>query len=126
MRAGFCGKVVIAALTNEDVEMETTDEALALIISALGHNPLRAAQNCTIAKEAWAKLQVRYAGNSLINKLGVLNSLLNLKFIEKIKRAITLRSWRPSFLDWLKWTILNPCRLPYWSHGCPMFLNTQL
>lgn len=50
---------MVANLTNEDVETESTDEALALMISAISDNPFRAVPNCTAAEKAWDKLQER-------------------------------------------------------------------
>lgn len=52
MKAALRGKKVIATLINENFETETTEKALALIMSALVDNPFRAMQNCTAVKQA--------------------------------------------------------------------------
>lgn len=66
-------------LTKENVTSDVNDEALSMIIYALGDSLLRAVHNCSTAKEAWHKLHDRSAGKTLVNKLCVLNGLLNIK-----------------------------------------------
>lgn len=39
------------ALTNQDISRKLADEALSIIVSALGDNPLRPVQKCNTAKE---------------------------------------------------------------------------
>lgn len=46
-------------------------------MSALRDSSLRAIQECATKKDAQAVLNERYAVKSMLNKLGVLNSLLN-------------------------------------------------
>lgn len=67
-------------LTDNYMDSGVANEALFLIISALDDNTLRAASNCITTKDAWEKLQLRYARETLINMLDTLNSLLNRKF----------------------------------------------
>lgn len=61
MKAVLRGRRISKALTNDNVSAEIMDDALYLIISALGHSPAGAIQNYSTAKEAWDKLQARYA-----------------------------------------------------------------
>lgn len=75
---GRRGRELSAALTNENQEKIVNERALSIIISALGDNPLRAIQHCESAKEAWDKLESRYAGRTIMNKLGSLNTLLSM------------------------------------------------
>lgn len=79
MKVALYGKKVFAALTDDDVDTEVTDEALSLIILSLADSALRAVQNYTTAKDACEKLELRYALKSLINTSDILNSLLNAK-----------------------------------------------
>lgn len=55
---------------------------LALIISVLDDHPLRAVQSCATSQEAWKTLQSRYTGRTLVVRLRVLNSLLNMKMMK--------------------------------------------
>lgn len=73
------GKKIRAVLTEEKITSDVTDETPSIILPALGDNPLRAVLHCTTAKEAWDKLQDRYVGKKLVNKLGVLPGLMSLK-----------------------------------------------
>lgn len=75
-----------------NVSAERTDDALYLIISALGDNLLRTIQNCSTESEAWDRLQARYIRETLINNLGVFNSLLNFKLNRKEQMANHIES----------------------------------
>lgn len=69
-------------MTEKSVESEKTEKALLVITLALGDNPLRSIEECQTAKEAWKNLQQRYAGKTMINKLGLLNNFLNKNFTQ--------------------------------------------
>lgn len=79
MKAALTKEKVASVLLKDEVSTDTTDEALSLIISALGDISLRDLQHCTTAGDFWKELQVRYVGRTLINKLSAPSSLLNIK-----------------------------------------------
>lgn len=79
MKDALREKKVDSALLADDVSMDTTDEWLFLIISALDEKPLRAVRHCTTTKDACDKLQTRYASKTFMTILGVLKSLLNIR-----------------------------------------------
>lgn len=74
------GKELIIAWAKKSVESNVNEQAIAFVIMRLGNNPLRSIQECETAMEVWEKLQVKYAGKTIINKISILNSLLNTKF----------------------------------------------
>lgn len=80
MNAALRGKNIGHAFTDEEVSREYTDEALLIVVSALGNDPLIAVQSYTTAKETWGKVQERYVGKTFMCKLCVLSSLLNVLF----------------------------------------------
>lgn len=78
IKAALRSRELASALIDEAVETKVNEKAMTIIITALGDNPLRAVQECLTAKAVWNKLQGRYAGQSMVNKLSVLNTLLNM------------------------------------------------
>lgn len=81
MKAVVRDEKFVHATADHGVSTDIMDKVLSPPISALGDIPLRAVQSCSSFKNAWDKLQTRYAGKTLINKLGVFNGLLNFKFM---------------------------------------------
>lgn len=71
VKADLRGKLLFAAMTSESVDSKINHICLAIIIMALGDNPLRYVQDFDTAKTAWNKFQSRYAGKITINKIGV-------------------------------------------------------
>lgn len=63
------GKDLINARENELVARKTYEKALFTIIIRLGDNPLQHLQDFDTAIVAWEKLQHRYAGQTMGNKL---------------------------------------------------------
>lgn len=72
-------KNIIDATFNKEVDRKTSERALAVIVWSLGDKPLRAIQNCESDIEAWEKLSSRYASKSLINRLILINNVLDMK-----------------------------------------------
>lgn len=72
MQAALRGKRIVMGLTNAGVEGELNDDALSSILCGFGDKLLYTIQNCNTAKNAWDKLQGRYAGKTLMDKPGVL------------------------------------------------------
>lgn len=79
LNAALTGRRIAKWLTSDTVTAEINEKELPLITSAVGNRSLCAIQNFSTAKYAWENLQVKYAAKTLVNKLGVRNSLLNLK-----------------------------------------------
>lgn len=79
VKAALRSTDLVSALTTDRIEPRTSDKVLSMIISALGDNFRRAVQERTSAETAWKKLHERYAGTSMVNKLSVLNVVLNIK-----------------------------------------------
>lgn len=65
------------------MDVNISDKGLALTISAVGDSPV---QSCGVTRNVREKLQIRYAGKTLLDELGVLNSLLNLKGSKRTDR----------------------------------------
>lgn len=66
-------------LTNENVLGKTDRCAREILVAALGDDQLRAIRVCTSIKQAWKKLQARYASGSTISELRILNVLLKIR-----------------------------------------------
>lgn len=79
VEASLESRALAAAQENDDVDDKLDKQARKMIIAASGDDPLRTIQDCRSAKQAWNKLQTRYASKSTINELRVLNNLLNPK-----------------------------------------------
>lgn len=69
------GKKYISVITDTAVDAEGSGEPSALIIAAVGGNPLRAVQSSNTGRDVWEKIQLRYAGKTNINRLRLLNGL---------------------------------------------------
>lgn len=80
VKAASSGKDLATALAEDLVDNRVGEKDLSMIISALGDNHARENQECPTAKEAWNKLQHRYAGKSMMNKLALLDNVLNNRF----------------------------------------------
>lgn len=96
------GKRVLAPILDEIVNDEIDDELLSVMISALCDNPSRPIQIHTTGKGAWEWLQVRYKGETLINKLGVLSELLKMNMIKGEQMSITMQDWNGDKLCWTR------------------------
>lgn len=71
--------------SKDDVEVfalhqERKRLAKSVIVTSFGDKPLRAVQSAGSPKEMWTKLKVRYAADTMGNKVGILLSLLNCHF----------------------------------------------
>lgn len=51
--------------------------ALYTVTAAFGDNPLRTVRNCETPEDMWEKLEKRYAGTSMVHRLGIFNILVN-------------------------------------------------
>lgn len=71
---------LIGAITRKGAKTKTNKKPLALIVPAVEENPVRAVEEFETAKEVWEKLQERYAGKSVIKKLGISNKLFNMTY----------------------------------------------
>lgn len=80
MKTALIGRELISAITNKNVEAYTNEKSLSVIVPALGDKPLRAVQDCETAREIWGRLQEQNAGKTLLNKLEILNNLLNMNY----------------------------------------------
>lgn len=103
VKAALRAKNLIEALTKNTVEGKVSKKALFKIIFALGDNPLRSIQEYETANEAWNKLQQRYAGKTVINKLRLLNNMLNKTFKQEKIWATMSPNWNPYFHDLRQW-----------------------
>lgn len=74
MQAELKRKNIVTALSSNDDDEKINDDALSLIIFALGDSLLCAIQNWIAAEDASDKLQPGYAKNALIKMLRVLHS----------------------------------------------------
>lgn len=74
------------SLVHEEVDASGSERALAILISALRNKPRRAVQECTMTISEWSELLHRYAAKALINKIGILNTLLNVRL--KVNKSL--------------------------------------
>lgn len=82
---------------NGTFSTEISDYELSSITSNLLDNLLRTIHNCTTAKAAWDKLQAMHVNKTLINQLGLLNSLLNMKLKSRITDGRSISKIRTQF-----------------------------
>lgn len=68
-----------SSLASGDLENNVSERALAIIVSALGINLLRAAGSYALAKAVRNELQKRYTEKAMVNKLITSKTLLNTK-----------------------------------------------
>lgn len=63
-------------------------------------HPLQCIQECDTAKSSSDELQFMYAGKTVINKIGVLNSIVNTKLLGSVDMGnhISLLEWNVSRL----------------------------
>lgn len=66
VRTRLRGKELISAITERSTERRINENKLSLKVPALGDNPLRAVQECELAKYLWEKLQEWYSGKIVI------------------------------------------------------------
>lgn len=66
------GSELISTVTDKSVESNINEKTLFVIVPTLGKNPLRAVQECELAKGACDKLPERYAKKTVINKITLL------------------------------------------------------
>lgn len=78
VRAALGSGEPATSLIDEEVDDSVNEKTLAIIMLTLGNNFLRAIQECTTAKSEWSKLHDKYACRTMINELGVLNTLINM------------------------------------------------
>lgn len=69
---------LISAIADKSEESEMNENALSVIVYALGDNPLRALKGCELTKELLENTQERYAGKTVINKTTLLQNFFNM------------------------------------------------
>lgn len=79
VKAVFRKKDIAEALVNKSMDKKIRERALRFFVSVHRYNPLGASQNCETAIGAWGKLQFRYAGKPMINRLTALKNRLSTK-----------------------------------------------
>lgn len=84
VRPALQRKDFILVRTDDNANRKVTEKAMSMIIATPGDNPLRSVQDCIDTETAWDRLEARNSGSTLMNGLGVLNSLLNTKNINKL------------------------------------------
>lgn len=80
VKAAFPKNDQVEAMEEGLVDRQTSGKSLSIFIAALSDNSLRSIQVRDATKGAWDKSKHRYADMSVVNKLGVLNNLLNAEF----------------------------------------------
>lgn len=80
MKAALSGKDLIEAIDEKIIENSVPMKALSIVISGLRDNPLRTIYDCETAPSAWTKRHDRYPGKSIVDKLSVLDNLLNCQY----------------------------------------------
>lgn len=90
VKSGLRSRELAEQLETDEVADCINERALSIIISELGDNPLQAIQSCITTKSVWEKLQLRYAGKSMVNKPGILKNLLDttLKQIKEMRSHV--------------------------------------
>lgn len=75
MRPAFSEKDLVQHYKNDRLIGKHPRGALLIIILALDDSPLRSMQDCDTIKAAWDRLQLRSAGQTMMNQLGAPNNL---------------------------------------------------
>lgn len=97
VKASIKSRELVKAFTDANLEKTISEKALFNILSALGDDPLQAVWNCTRAMPASYKLHTRYAGFSMVDKLSILNTVLDTKFKRNDHKGIHIAVFRPQF-----------------------------
>lgn len=71
VEAAVRGKELIDTPTDKTVKGNAKDDAMLMLIAALGDSLLRTVQICVTPKETWSKFQNRHAGGTSLNKCSV-------------------------------------------------------
>lgn len=67
------------AMTEDGFEKNVNEKALGILISALGNNSLQALEQRKTANDSGGKLERRYAGKTVMNRLESLRTVFNMK-----------------------------------------------
>lgn len=72
---------LILALKDGNVDRKVTEKAMSMVIAALCGRALRSIQYYNDAKTAWSKLEQKYLRSTMMNRLEVMKSHLNTRYI---------------------------------------------
>lgn len=106
-------KRIIRTLTNDKVDQTGSDQKLSVIVCSLGNNPLKVIQSCQTLKANCERFNLRYPGRAVINKMGMLNSLLNIKHSkgEGIGNRIATMETKLARLASMNWVVKDSMKI---------------
>lgn len=73
------GMQLANTITEKGIKNKINEKVLSLLFFALGDNLLRREQECDFGKDLWQRLNHGHVVRSVVNKLGVLHSLPNMR-----------------------------------------------